>query len=105
MRTWKRVIDRDEYENFVDYLEERTIACASYLILHKATIRQTAKYFGLNKSIVHRDLQIRLPHINYSLYKDVRKVLDANLAVRSFRGGAMTRKLWAERNKLKEAED
>lgn len=36
-----------------DYVEERAVEIASYIIEIKATVRQTAKKFGISKSTVH----------------------------------------------------
>ena len=36
-----------------DYIEERAIEIANYIIQEKTTIRQTAKKFGVSKSTVH----------------------------------------------------
>ena len=36
-----------------DYIEERAIDIANYIIEHNATVRQTAKAFGVSKSTVH----------------------------------------------------
>lgn len=83
--------------SFNDYLEARAVSCAAYVVLRKATVRQTAEYFGLNKSVVHNDLTKRLPQYSNHLYREVRKVLDANKAARYERGGAATRRLWQER--------
>lgn len=38
-----------------DYIEERAIGIANYIIDHNATVRQTAKAFGISKSTVHKD--------------------------------------------------
>ena len=38
-----------------DYIEERAAAIANYIIEHHATVRQTAKKFGISKSTVHKD--------------------------------------------------
>ena len=38
-----------------DYIEERAVAIANYIIDHNATVRQTAKSFGISKSTVHKD--------------------------------------------------
>ena len=35
------------------YMEERVIESATYIIEHNATVRQTAKQFGVSKSTVH----------------------------------------------------
>ena len=36
-----------------DYIEERAIDIANYIIDCSATVRQTAKQFGISKSTVH----------------------------------------------------
>ena len=38
-----------------DYIEERAVEIAEYIIETKATVRQTAKKFGVSKSTVHKD--------------------------------------------------
>ena len=38
-----------------DYIEERAINIANYIIDYNATVRQTAKEFGVSKSTVHMD--------------------------------------------------
>ena len=40
-----------------DYIEERAIGIANYIIDHNVTVRQTAKAFGISKSTVHTDVQ------------------------------------------------
>ena len=35
------------------YIEERTIEIANYIINNNATVRQAAKQFGVSKSTVH----------------------------------------------------
>ena len=36
-----------------DYIEERAIGIANYIIDNNATVRQTAKDYGVSKSTVH----------------------------------------------------
>ena len=36
-----------------DYIEERAIDIANYIIENNATVRQTAKQYGISKSTVH----------------------------------------------------
>ncbi len=36
-----------------DYIEERAVEIAWYIIENKATVRQTAKAFGVSKSTIH----------------------------------------------------
>jgi len=42
-----------------DYIEERAISIANYIIESNATVRQTAKAFGVSKSTVHMVVTIR----------------------------------------------
>lgn len=74
-----------------DYIEERAIEIANYIIQEKETIRQTAKKFGVSKSTVHKDVTERLVQINPSLAHEARKVLDTNKSERHIRGGLATR--------------
>lgn len=74
-----------------EYIEERAVAIANYIIDHNATVRQTAKRFGISKSTVHKDVTDRLEHINPSLAAQARVVLDINKAERHIRGGMATR--------------
>lgn len=64
---------------------------ANYIIDHNATVRQTAKKFGISKSTVHKDVTDRLIQINPSLASEARKVLDTNKSERHIRGGMATR--------------
>ena len=61
-----------------DYIEERAVEIAYYIIEHKATVRQAAKQFGVSKSTIHKDVAERLLLINPSLAGEARKVLDTN---------------------------
>ena len=74
-----------------DYIEERAINIAMYIIENDATVRQAAKHFGVSKSTVHKDVSERLEHVNPALASEVRKVLDVNKAERHIRGGLATR--------------
>ena len=74
-----------------DYIEERAVEIAYYIIEHKATVRQTAKAFGVSKSTIHKDCTDRLGQINPSLAKGVRGILDINKKERHIRGGMATK--------------
>jgi putative DeoR family transcriptional regulator (stage III sporulation protein D) len=74
-----------------EYIEERAVEIASYIIETKATVRQTAKKFGVSKSTVHKDVTERLAQINPSLASQAREVLDVNKQERHIRGGMATR--------------
>lgn len=74
-----------------DYIEERAVTIANYIIENNATVRQTAKKFGISKSTVHKDVTERLPSINPTLAASARIVLDVNKSERHIRGGMATR--------------
>lgn len=42
-----------------EYIEERAMEIAYYIIENNATVRQTAKAFGISKSTVHTDVTKR----------------------------------------------
>ena len=74
-----------------DYIEERAVEIANYIIETKATVRQAAKKFGISKSTVHKDCTDRLKQLNPGLASEVRQVLDVNKQERHIRGGLETR--------------
>ena len=74
-----------------EYIEERAVEIANYIIENNATVRQTAKQFRISKSTVHKDVTERLEKINASLAAETRKVLDVNKSERHIRGGLATK--------------
>ena len=74
-------------------MEERVIESAIYIIEHNATVRQTAKQFGVSKSTVHKDVTERLE----TLARQARKVLDINKSERHIRGGLATKEKYLHR--------
>ena len=83
-----------------DYIEERAIDIANYIIENNATVRQTAGQFGSSKSTVHKDVTERLEQINPSLAAQARKVLDVNKSERHIRGGMATREKYLHRHEM-----
>ncbi|WP_230398176.1 sporulation transcriptional regulator SpoIIID [Novisyntrophococcus fermenticellae] len=81
-----------------DYIEERAVEIATYIIEHNATVRQTAKEFGVSKSTVHKDVTDRLLQINPVLARNARKVLNVNKSERHIRGGLATREKYLHHN-------
>ena len=81
------------------YIEERAIQIANYIIENNATVRQTAKEFGISKSTVHKDVTDRLLQLNPSLAAEARKVLDVNKSERHIRGGLATREKYLHQHK------
>ena len=74
-----------------EYIEERAMESARYIVKNKATVRQAAKVFGISKSTVHKDVTDRLIQINPALAGEARKILDVNKEERHIRGGLATR--------------
>jgi putative DeoR family transcriptional regulator, stage III sporulation protein D len=74
-----------------DYIEERVLEVANYIIDSKATIRKTAKVFGVSKSTIHKDMTERLPKINPGIAREAKDILDLNKAERHIRGGKATK--------------
>ena len=69
-----------------DYIEERVLEVAQYIIESKATIRKTAKVFGVSK-----DMTERLPKINPRIAEETHSILELNKAERHIRGGKATK--------------
>ena len=80
-------------------MEERAERLAQYIIENRTTVRAAAQKFGISKSTVHKDIQERLPLLNYPLYCQVRVVLDRNKEERHLRGGEATRRKYAAKRK------
>ena len=74
-----------------DYIEERAVEIAEYIIETKATVRQSAKKFGVSKSTVHKDMTQKLPLYNAAMSAVVRAVMEENKAERHLRGGEATK--------------
>ena len=74
-----------------DYIEERVLEVANYIIGSRSTIRKTAKIFGVSKSTIHKDMTERLPIINPAIAVKAKDILDYNKAVRHIRGGKATK--------------
>ena len=74
-----------------DYIEERVLELARYIIDTGATVRSTAAKFRISKSTVHKDITERHREINPGLAAEVKEVLENNKAERHIRGGLATR--------------
>ena len=82
-----------------DYIYQRVLDCAEYILQNDATIRSTAKQLCVSKSTVHKDVSERLLEIDGNLHDKVKKVLDKILSERHIRGGIATK------NKFKKQAD
>lgn len=72
-------------------IEQRVLEVADYVINHNATVRATAKHFGVSKSTVHKDVTERLHNISLDKYYKANAVLQKNKAERHLRGGNATK--------------
>lgn len=79
-----------------EYIYERAVEIASYIVEEKQTVRNAAEHFGVSKSTVHKDITQKLPETDKALYRKVRRVLDANKAERHLRGGQATKEKYSE---------
>ncbi|MBQ9949892.1 MAG: sporulation transcriptional regulator SpoIIID [Clostridia bacterium] len=71
-------------------IEERVLSAAQYIADTGATVRDTAKCFGISKSTVHKDMTQRLQLYDISLFRAVREKLQINKEERHIRGGIAT---------------
>lgn len=76
----------------MNYINERVLKEANYIIKTGYTIREVAKEFKVSKSTVHKDLSERLKRINKEKYKEVENILKYHLNIRHIRGGESTKK-------------
>ncbi len=74
-----------------EYIEERVVKCAEYIVETGCTVRACSAHFAISKSTVHKDVTERLRWIDEDLYERVRAVLNLNLSERHIRGGLATR--------------
>ena len=80
-----------------EYIEERVLKCAEYIVETGCTVRACSAHFGISKSTVHKDVSERLKFVDGTLYEEVREILDRNLSERHIRGGIATRKKYEQK--------
>lgn len=78
-------------------MQSRVLNEGEYILKTGATVRETAKKFGVGKSTVHSDMVKRLKYIDVELYGKVKKILFINLSERHIRGGMATREKFKKR--------
>ena len=81
-----------------DYIEERVLELANYILETGSTVRAAAAKFRISKSTVHKDITERLHEINPALAAQVKTVLDNNKAERHIRGGMATKEKYQHKN-------
>ena len=75
----------------MDYIDERVINEALYIIDTNKTVREIARIFNVSKSTIHKDLHDRLKDIDYDLYIKVTNILNNLYIEKHIRGGEATR--------------
>ncbi len=78
-------------------IERRVLEEAKYIIKTKENIRNTARYFNVSKSTVHKDIQHRLIKISPTNYIEVEKILKEHLKIRHIKGGEATKEKYAKK--------
>jgi putative DeoR family transcriptional regulator (stage III sporulation protein D) len=84
------------FRSMVTSLNDRAVMYGMHIIKHKATVRDTAKYYGVGKSGVHTAVTEHLKAIDPSLYKRVDKILQYNKEQSHYRGGAVIRQRYKD---------
>jgi putative DeoR family transcriptional regulator (stage III sporulation protein D) len=74
-----------------NYIEKRAEILGKYIIDNNSTVRNAANVFEISKSTIHKDITVRLKHIDPDIYEKVRVVLDINKKERHLRGGMATK--------------
>lgn len=78
----------------------RVLLVADYVIDTGHTIRETASFFNISKSTVHKDLKERLLEIDIKKYNIVKKIMKEHINTRHIRGGEATKKLFFRKKQL-----
>ena len=82
-----------------EYMEDRAIRLAEYIVETGDTVRGASKVFGVSKSTIHKDVSERLKEIDPFLAKEVKTVLEKNKAERHIRGGIATKQKYLNEKK------
>ena len=85
-----------------DYIEERVLELAHYIIETGSTVRSAAARFRISKSKVHKDITERLLEINPALAAEAKESLENNKAERHIRGGLATREKYLHIHEIEE---
>jgi len=75
----------------------RCEALGRYIVANNATVRETAREFGIGKSTVHKDVTVYLEARDAALFEAVASILQKNKSERHLRGGEATRQKYKSR--------
>jgi putative DeoR family transcriptional regulator (stage III sporulation protein D) len=84
------------YRSIVTSLTDRAILYGNYIVKHNATVRNTAKAYGVGKSSVHKAVTEHLRTADPALYEKVQRVLFVNKAASHMRGGQVIKERYAK---------
>lgn len=77
-------------------IETRVLNVSDYVIATNATVRTTAKVFGVSKTTIHKDISERLPKLEPKRAEYVKAILGHNKLMRAMRGGIATKERWIQ---------
>lgn len=83
---------------YKQYIENRVLEVARYMIITKDNIRNTAKKFGVSKSTIHKDISERLKFISLRLYGEIKEILPENKHNGQLKGGQVTGEKWKKQS-------
>lgn len=98
---WRFARKRPNFSEVVmrDYIKQRVLELADYIIESGSTVRLTAQVFGISKSTVHKDVTERLCRIDNEKFGQIQKLMEINKSERHIRGGEATKQKYAKLNK------
>jgi putative DeoR family transcriptional regulator (stage III sporulation protein D) len=85
---------------YISESKDRCITLGEYIVDHRATVRATAKKFGISKSTVHKDVTQILKKRDTKLYVAVKIVLEKNKQERHLRGGEATKNKYKNKKSI-----
>ena len=84
------------YRKIMTSLDDRAIIYGRHIVKHNATVRDTAKFFGVGKSGVHTAVTKHLMVADRNLYNKVQRILEHNKAISHIHGGEVIRQRYAK---------
>ena len=75
----------------MNYINNRVIKEADYIIETNKTIREVANTFGVSKSTVHNDIRKKLIEIDKKMYEKVSSIMEFHTNIKHIKGGESTK--------------
>lgn len=85
-----------------DYIRERVLKGANYMIENKCTMEEVANELGTSESTVHADLRERLEEVNPGMKRKTDAIIKSNIVNGKSRGGLVMAKRRREESRVKE---